>query len=1012
MGEKILVGPVNRGLRNDVEPFNIDNDSFPTLTNAYQWRGRLKRKRGTSFLNRLQRFFNSTIVSYNPTLSTITLGNDGAGNGTGNLLTGFTILQPNATLVPGTIIINDLTTGNVYTDPAMNGILVGTPIGTGTINYATGAFVIAAAAGDTVTASFIYFPDLPVMGLEDFITNLSQFPGTIAFDTTFSYNVTTAFPYSIYDVSFYKNPAADPIGLPGYIPKANETPTTWNGQDYQQFWTTNYQGALWTTNGINVPFTTTNVGMQFKLIVTVTVVAGGPPAIVNLQITGHGLVVGDFVFINEVIATTGINFQTGYVIAVTDANNITVEFPFATIAGAGTGGIAQYLTNRSDPTKDSLRFYDGDPTNGSPIAPILNGTHGWVNFAPPLSQFNFSIADLPAAQYYLVGAKMIFPFKDRLLFFGPVIQTSAANSQVYLQDTVIYSQNGTPYYTASFTDSTSNYPLFPDTPPGFVPILVPLDQTATSSAYFEDVTGFGGFITAGVDQEILTLGPNEDVLIVGFTRLETRLVYSGNDIIPFNFFIINSELGSGSTFSAITMDKGIISRGSRGFIMTSQTQSQRIDLDIPDEVFQIRLLENGSERVCAQRDYINEWLYETYPVNQISYRFPTQTLQYNYRDDTWAIFRESFTTYGSFRKQTGFTWATVGTVFPTWSAWNQPWSAGASTLLQPEVIGGNQQGFVLVRDDGTDESNSLYILNIVNSIVTSPDHCLNNGDFIIISGALGTVGSQVNQKIFQVSMTTEDTFAINPPLSSGLTYLGAGVIKRMYVPFVQSRQFPVSWGMGRKTRIGYQQYLLTTTNDSQITLLIFLSQDGDNAYNDSPIVPDPNCSNNSLVYSTVLFTCPESTNLGLTPSNINLQMVTGEFQAQIWHRINTSLIGDTVQVGFTLSKDQMLSLSPQGSIFIITGATQSNPCVLTVVNGISPQNLVSISGVIGMIQLNNRTFNVLASTPTTITLEVDSTVFTPYVSGGTLQVVAPIFQFAEIEMHGFIIDVQPSQFLS
>ena len=59
MGEKIIVGPINRGLRTDRTPFVIDNDSFPTLINAYQWRGRVKRKRGTDFLVRLTRYFNS-----------------------------------------------------------------------------------------------------------------------------------------------------------------------------------------------------------------------------------------------------------------------------------------------------------------------------------------------------------------------------------------------------------------------------------------------------------------------------------------------------------------------------------------------------------------------------------------------------------------------------------------------------------------------------------------------------------------------------------------------------------------------------------------------------------------------------------------------------------------------------------------------------------------------------------------------------------------------------------------
>src|SRR5882762_9395287 len=60
MAEKIVVGPIDKGIRTDRTPFVIDNDSFPQLINAYQWRGRVKRKRGTAFLGRLQRFLGVT----------------------------------------------------------------------------------------------------------------------------------------------------------------------------------------------------------------------------------------------------------------------------------------------------------------------------------------------------------------------------------------------------------------------------------------------------------------------------------------------------------------------------------------------------------------------------------------------------------------------------------------------------------------------------------------------------------------------------------------------------------------------------------------------------------------------------------------------------------------------------------------------------------------------------------------------------------------------------------------
>lgn len=998
MGEKIIVGPIDRGLRNDRTAFVIDNDSFPTLINAYQWRGRVKRKRGTSFLTRLARFFNSLSVSYNTGSTTITLN----GSGVGNLLTGFS-LQTNGNIIPGTVTLTG--PGGPFTDPTMDGYL--TPTGTGgvnTINYSTGVITIPAQAGSSYSGVFRYYPDLPVMGLRDFILDTPSFQRTIGFDTKYSYNINTAIPFNTYDVSFYKNPPVSPqLPLP-YVKKTDSTPTSWNGQNYQQFWTVNYEGAMWTTNGITVPFSPTNIGMQYKGIVTVTPVPPAGPATgaASLNIIAHGLVVGDFVFINEVVTTTGINFQTGYVTFVTDVDNVIVTFPNAIIAGAGTGGIAQYLTNRSDITKDCLRFYDGDPTNGSATAPLLTGVKGWVNFSPPLSQASFSVGGLPPAQYYLVGARMIVPFKDRLLFIGPVVQTSAAGSQVYLRDTIVYSQNGTPYYTASFTGD----PTFATTV--FHPILVPTDQTATASAYFEDQTGFGGFISAGTSESINTVSTNEDVLVLGFTRSQAKLVYSGNDIIPFNFFLINSEYGSSSPFSAINMDEGVLTTGSRGYVITNQNQSKRFDLEIPDQIFQIELLNNGQERVTSQRDFINEWAYFTYPSNEFSPVFPTQTIQYNYRDNSWGIFNECYTTYGIFRQSTGYTWATIGSVFPTWSEWNEPWNAGSSTVLQPQVIAGNQQGFVVFRDSSTNESDSLTIQSFSGTTVTSPDHCLNEGDFIIISGCIGTVGAQVNGKIFQVNYpVTTNTFNLDPIVSSA-TYFGGGLIKRMYVPQIQTKQFPVAWGMARKTRLGPQQYLLTKTDISQITLQIFLSQNGASPYN---------VDNDALVNSSVLYTCPESTNIGLTPANTNLQTPTASQQLQIWHRKNTSLIGDTVQLGFTLSQEQMASFSPVGTVSTITGATQANPCVLTAANGLSAGAMIRISGVVGMTQLNfvesqNNYYFVISASATSITINVNSAAFGAYVSGGRVTPVAPINQFAEIELHSFILDVSPSQVLA
>ncbi len=1006
MGEKLVIGPINKGLKTDRTPFNIDNDSFPTLINAYQWRGRIKRKRGTSFLTRLRRFLGTTDAGTGIYTTTIAPGNIGVG------YTSFVV---------GTEIFTDSGTAPNPTTLLTNGS------GSGTLNRTTGALSITSTSNKNTAVN--YYPGLPVMGLEDFYTTASDFLITVAFDTKYAYSIPVTTPFQAYSVSYYKNPATTTINGVTYTQKPASTPVVWNGQDYQQFWTTNYQGAMWATNGITVPFNTAGIGMQFKPITVVDNITTGPPAFADLTIIGHGLVVGDWVFVNEVTTTTGINFQTGFVTVVVSVDKVTVCFPYATIATAGTGGIAQYLTSSANSAKDCIRWYDGDPTvSGVPQTTTPTGL-GWVNFSPPISQLEVSIADLPLKQYYLVGARVIFPFKDRIVFFGVVVQASNG-SPIYLQDTIVYSQNGTPYYTASFTGSvTSSAVTFnPLLTPGFNPASVVTSQIATPNAYFADVTGFGGFQTVGVDQPITTVSSNEDVLIVGFQFLQARMTYTGNDIVPFNFFVINSELGSSSTFSAVNMDKGVITRGSRGFVITAQTGTQRVDLDIPDTVFEIKLPTNGRERVCAQRDYINEWIYFSYPNNQNPYVFPNQTLQFNYRDDSWAVFYETYTTYGTFRKQSGLTWATIGDVYDTWGTWTAPWNSGDSaTLLQAEIIAGNAQGFVLVRDSGTDEGASGFISNIVaaTNIVTAPNHMLNAGDYIIISGATGTIAAQVNNLVFSVVPIDANSFRLNPSVTTG-TYTGSAVFTKMYIPYIQTKQFPVAWEMARKTRIGVQQYLFTRTDIGQITLLIFLSEDPNNAYNTmssfNPVIPEAQgidvsgVTNDGTIYSTVLYTCPESTNIGLTEINYNLNTPTARSQSQIWHRMNTSLIGDTVQIGFVYSDEQMRLMSKSGLVSTITGITTASPTVITANNALSVGTRIKIEGVVGMPNLNynttaNNLYLVSAVSATTITILVDSTTFGTYVSGGTVTPVAPINQFLEVEFHSAILDLNVSQLL-
>lgn len=69
----------------------------------------------------------------------------------------------------------------------------------------------------------------------------------------------------------------------------------------------------------------------------------------------------------------------------------------------------------------------------------------------------------------------------------------------------------------------------------------------------------------------------------------------------------------------------------------------------------------------------------------------------------------------------------------------------------------------------------------------------------------------------------------------------------------------------------------------------------------------------------------------------------------------------------------------------ISGATRANPCVLTVDQPVYG-NSVLIQNVGGMTQLNGNVYQILAQRATSITIQVDSSSFSLYTSGGTATV--------------------------
>lgn len=1040
MTQKLLIGNNTTGLETNRESFYINNDAFPYILNGYPWRGRVRRKRGTKQLGRLQRDFTAastnkpiTIAAATDGTATFTLADFFADtNVTYNGQSGYATIrsnQINASFVPGTMSTPSVTI-TVNSAPAIVFIESGTGVltsagGSGTINYASGAIVlnfspVTPPISTTITVSFSYYPSLPVMGLEDFETNTLDFPTLVALDDIYSYEFNST-SMQFFDVSFYK--ADTTVGMTHVKNALTWAAGTYTPPgDYQQFWSTNFYGAMFVDNQ-STSQGTTRAGMKFYFISNITL---GTATTVNITTTvKNNLKVGDFIFVNEVVGTIGaqINLRTGQVTVASTPDGtfpFTAQFPDANFTGLtySSGGIAQTLTNNGDPANDGLdpiRWFDG-----------FGATLGWVNYCPPTSNL--------AQPEYLVGATTILPFKGRLCFFGPYTITSGGIPKFY-SDQVLFSAAGSPFYAGSTNPFSSGQQITPSTQRAnfFYP------QT-----FFTNTGGAnGGLEPSGISQQIVTTSYNEDVIIVDFETQKAKLTYSNNDNDPFFFQKINSELGGESTFSVISLDTGMLSAGNYGLTMTTQFSAQRIDLQIPDYIFSFSALNFGSERVTALRDYRNEFVYFTFPYGQNPYRFPNQTLLYNYRENTWAVFEENYTHYGTFRN-TALTWATIYTAYPTWSSWTVPWNSGFTQQRYPAVIGGNQQGFVMIKDDGIQEEPSGLIQAISGNTITSTDHCLLNDDYVLITGVL-TLDSMNNPqpnnlnntvRLVSQSMTAQFNFDGDPLLltnKSAATYVGGGEFTRLSIPIIRTKQFPIFWGDGRKTRVGLQKYLFQRTSNGSVTVNIYVDQDLGTIANQGPIFPAIAPPNSSLIYTDYLPTYAQS-----YPQLIQLQSLGNQGNGAL-----TTLAFNILSLLTPSIPEQTVRTILTGSVNISFGA----PGTATFVDdgiggftatgfGVSSGSTIVYSGSnVGNVSLN---FSVaIASSPVTVTFYyyIESPFGTGHnqiwqristsLIGDTFQIEFTLNDeqvrtnyiindpvLSEIEFHGMIYDLYPSSTLA
>jgi hypothetical protein len=521
------------------------------------------------------------------------------------------------------------------------------------------------------------------------------------------------------------------------------------------------------------------------------------------------------------------------------------QFFWATTwSGANAADKIFFVTNFNENEPNFMRQYDG--TN-------------WDNFSPLITSTDS-----------LFSARLLVVFKNRLVALNTWEGTAAPG--INYQNRARYSQVGSP-----------------------------LD----ANAWRQDIPGRGNAIDAATTEAIITCEFIKDRLIVYFERSTWELVYTGNQIYPFTWQQINTELGVESTFSVIPFDKVAIGVGNVGIHACNGTNVDRIDNKIPDSVFAIHNADAGVERVYGIRDYYTETIYWAFPGtdSDSDMPYPTRVLIYNYKTGTWSFNDDSITAFGYFQPSVGITWnsTTVG--------WDDAvsWDSGPTQAQFRQVIAGNQEGYTFIIDaDEPTNAPALQITDITipmagsNSIeVTAINHNLRYGDYIYLQDIVGTGNlNLLNNKIFRVNVSLfdqdhftflyDDSTPTTPTTIISGTYQGNGVISRVSQISIRTKEYNFYAQTGRNASIYKVDFLVDSTANGQIEVDFYISTSLDSMVNDGMVT-------NAIMGTSTLDTFPYPT-VPLENSSIRL-----------WHPVYFQADGEYIQFQIALNDAQMMN---------------------------------------------------------------------------------------------------------
>ena len=698
------------GLVKDRDAFVLSDDAYQELTNIWQWRGRLRRRKGYSLLGRLRR----NIVNQAQTAA------DGTNDyNIADLMATFKATEPKATLAKNSVVLNfDDTVDIVEFSDNGTGHFTRT-LGTQWDLYAAQTITaITQAASAEITIGAHQF----LVGNKVLIQNVI---GMVEInDTVGTISAITATTITV------------------NINSTNFTAYASGGQVDGSF-------VLYSTGEVNLTF---DGSAPPPLPPNLTVVLsdfGYYPSLPVMGLPNREL--------NDINAEQTIAFDTKYCYVFNNTSNQFEELTSTTPTTWNGVDRDFFFGTNYWRTNDQRQYYWATNFNlGVTPDPLrIFDNIDWHTLTPALDS-----SGTPKLQQ----ARLLIPYKGRMVALNTYEGTNLVGSVQYPQR-ARWSQNGAPFsLVASGTTPTA------------------LDE------WRSDVKGRGGYVDAPTNEHIVSAEFIRDLLVVGFESSTWALRYTGNDILPFVWERINIELGSEATFSMVPFDKGLLFVGDKSINSCNGNGVDRIDENIPDEVFNMHNssnpsseLSDGPRRVHGIRDFFERIVYWTFPNASTNAKFPDRLLVFNYHNKTWSIFTDSFTCFGEYQAFNDTTWASIG---GTWQVNNSSWITAKLQSQFPNVIAGNQEGFVLTLNSKVDNDSSLQISGVTGGTgavsLNVQDHNLQEGEFIKIASILGTGGLELNNRIFQVATVTDSNNIIlyTKPrfLISGITQADEAVI--------------------------------------------------------------------------------------------------------------------------------------------------------------------------------------------------------------------------------------------